>query len=476
MAVKTSTGWIKVDNSDENKVKYDINDTSAGYVADKFVAGTGITLEEGTGTDENKLKIVNSLDLSAYAKLDTTNQPFTGGSVASVTINSTPDSQGGIDASTQLMLHMDGANGGTTFVDSSQWGKAVTPTNMVTSTDNVKLGTAAAYGTGQLSLPTFDVYSPRDYDYTWDFWFYHAADSTIFSMTETADKRFLLYTTGGAIQFIYQYVYPKAFYATSAAGSIPLNQWSHIAIVRTVAGTLKMYVNGQSVAVTKNWGSYSNTMSYINAPLLVRCTGTGNYLDEVRFSTIARWTSDFVPPTRPYDSTPPVSTPGLILTGSGARTAKIYTDGNASDSIKIDDATGTRVTIAQTTGDTTFTGKVSAASLTATDLTASQITATDANKKLQSLAVATYPSLTELSYVKGLTSALQTQLDARLKLNQTTPQVITATDVTVTASDEIYYGDVSDGTKIKKDTVQGILDLVNLTPYATQEYAYFRSN
>jgi hypothetical protein len=47
-----------------------------------------------------------------------------------------------------------------------------------------------------------------------------------------------------------------------------------------------------------------------------------------------------------------------------------------------------------------------------------------------------------------------------LHLDQTTPQTITATDVTITATDEIYYGDVTDSTKIKKDTVQGILDLV----------------
>jgi len=50
------------------------------------------------------------------------------------------------------------------------------------------------------------------------------------------------------------------------------------------------------------------------------------------------------------------------------------------------------------------------ANLTLSGLTASELTATDANKKLQSLAVATYPSLTELSYIKGLTSAIQTQL------------------------------------------------------------------
>jgi hypothetical protein len=48
-----------------------------------------------------------------------------------------------------------------------------------------------------------------------------------------------------------------------------------------------------------------------------------------------------------------------------------------------------------------------------TGLTASQITATDASKNLQSLTTATYPSLTELSYVKGVTSAIQTQINAK---------------------------------------------------------------
>ena len=43
-------------------------------------------------------------------------------------------------------------------------------------------------------------------------------------------------------------------------------------------------------------------------------------------------------------------------------------------------------------------------------LTASEIVGTDASKNLVSLAVATYPSLTELAYVKGVTSAIQTQI------------------------------------------------------------------
>lgn len=46
----------------DEKVKYDASDPTAGYVADKFVAGYGITLGEGTGADENKLKITANFD------------------------------------------------------------------------------------------------------------------------------------------------------------------------------------------------------------------------------------------------------------------------------------------------------------------------------------------------------------------------------------------------------------------------------
>lgn len=44
-------------------------------------------------------------------------------------------------------------------------------------------------------------------------------------------------------------------------------------------------------------------------------------------------------------------------------------------------------------------------------LTASELVATDWDKKLSSLAVATYPSLAELAYVKGVTSWIQSQLN-----------------------------------------------------------------
>jgi len=53
-----------------------------------------------------------------------------------------------------------------------------------------------------------------------------------------------------------------------------------------------------------------------------------------------------------------------------------------------------------------------ATSITGSYLTASEILITNGSKQIVSAPVATYPSLLELTYVKGVTSAIQTQIDA----------------------------------------------------------------
>ena len=52
-------------------------------------------------------------------------------------------------------------------------------------------------------------------------------------------------------------------------------------------------------------------------------------------------------------------------------------------------------------------------SITGSYLTASEILITDGSKNIVSAAVATYPSLTELTYLKGVTSAIQTQINTK---------------------------------------------------------------
>lgn len=61
----------------------------------------------------------------------------------------------------------------------------------------------------------------------------------------------------------------------------------------------------------------------------------------------------------------------------------------------------------------TSTDTLSSGALNLSGLTASEMVITNGSKNLVSAAVATYPSLTELTYLKGVTSALQTQINAK---------------------------------------------------------------
>jgi hypothetical protein len=63
-------------NTDE-KVKYDAEDPTAGYVADKIIAGDGISVAEGSGGDENKLVITNSDRHDAVTVTDSAEIDFT---------------------------------------------------------------------------------------------------------------------------------------------------------------------------------------------------------------------------------------------------------------------------------------------------------------------------------------------------------------------------------------------------------------
>lgn len=75
------------------------------------------------------------------------------------------------------------------------------------------------------------------------------------------------------------------------------------------------------------------------------------------------------------------------------------------------------------------------AGLNLSGLTASQLLATDGSKNLQSLTTATYPSLTEISYVKGVTSAIQTQLNAKQALNARLTAITGLTNGSIVAID-----------------------------------------
>lgn len=96
----------------------------------------------------------------------------------------------------------------------------------------------------------------------------------------------------------------------------------------------------------------------------------------------------------------------------------------SSQTLAINAAVSTPYTLA-VTGVATFT-----AAPVVSSVTASQILASGASKEVVSLSTATYPSLVELAYVKGVTSAVQTQFNLKADLISpvfTTPNIGSAT-------------------------------------------------
>jgi hypothetical protein len=82
----------------------------------------------------------------------------------------------GNDSFTKILLHMDGANGGTTFTDANVGGSAHTWTanSATTSTGTLKFGTASencGAGVGWIDTPDSADFTLGSGDFTIDFWF-----------------------------------------------------------------------------------------------------------------------------------------------------------------------------------------------------------------------------------------------------------------------------------------------------------------
>lgn len=121
-----------------------------------------------------------------------------------------------------------------------------------------------------------------------------------------------------------------------------------------------------------------------------------------------------------------VSTQPQITTNSSKGAVQVKQGSGADTDKIIEGLNGSGVTTFSVNGN----GTVNSASETA-----NRIASFDASKNIKSLDTATYPSLTELSYVKGVTSAIQTQLDAK----KDTFTLTTVTNVFNPADAVTYY-------------------------------------
>lgn len=245
----------------------------------------------------------------------------TGATASSTTVSGTGDSAGvvlqntgGADANTKLHLHANGANGSTTFTDSSSNNYTVTPgADAKISTAQYKFGSSSALfdGTGDyLSLADSDDWNFGTGDMTLDFWVRFNTISgtsiTLFEQELNNGSRwafnYIPVPTSGALR-IYSSI-TSEYYDFAWVPST--DTWYHVAFVNT-SGSFKAFVDGTQVGTSNpefNLPDINATLGIGRSTFASTLDGALNgYLDEIRVSKgIARWTTNFTPPANEYGS------------------------------------------------------------------------------------------------------------------------------------------------------------------------------
>jgi len=191
------------------------------------------------------------------------------------------------------------------------------------SSDYIQAPAASvARGTGDYTIETWVYYHslPNTYNQIWD---------TRTGATPTDD--FLQIQSNGGLRWRNNGI------GTTAAGTIKVNQWHHVAQCRS-SGTVKTYVDGVEKASNTNTASLSHgaVLSIGGAPLDNGSWSNANFADFRVVLGTAVYTSAFTPPTAPLTAITNTSLlvqstdAGIIDKAQGAHTIKLVGDTKSS--------------------------------------------------------------------------------------------------------------------------------------------------
>jgi hypothetical protein len=211
-----------------------------------------------------------------------------------------------------LLCHMEGANGGATFTDSSSSAKTITVlTGTTNSNTQVKFGSTSCFITGSdsggLSLASSADFGFGAGDFTIEAWCYAtnvtSRLNTIFDCRLSGATGVQLFIGGGAYTVAASSIGCSSNTGILATGTgVSANTWLHCALTRS-GTTLRGFVGGaQAFSVTDSRTYASSAAVYIGRdPNGTSLQGFGGYLDDVRVTKgVARYTANFTPPTAAF--------------------------------------------------------------------------------------------------------------------------------------------------------------------------------
>lgn len=233
-----------------------------------------------------------------------------------------------------LLLHMDGANGSTTFTDNSPTPKTVTAlSSAAISTAQSKFGGASLGLTGGfLSVENSAGLDTSTGDFTIEFWLRPTsldATAILFNKASgtSAGYPYQAYVSaaGGVVFRSYDLPEVLRFSIATAGGLVAVGAWTHLAFVR-FGSTFTVYVNG----VASGSASYSGALPVNAFPMSIGAYSTGpfplyGHIDEFRFTKgVARYTANFTPPTEafPGDASLTYSLSGTVTGSTGFPVAR----------------------------------------------------------------------------------------------------------------------------------------------------------
>jgi hypothetical protein len=222
---------------------------------------------------------------------------------------------------TSLLLHMDGAEGGTSFTDNSANGLTVTSSSVTTTSTGAKSGFGQAgdfpgSSSSALTIPGSSVFNFGTGNFTIEFWFNipAGASGSPYGKTFVSNENnvwsagaFSLYALASSTQF------RPSFWINEFSGSVPIlipssgdyrdGSWHHFAIVRN-GSAFAMYIDGSLAASGTHSGNCgSSTRNLMIGDNLANNGGDRNFLgklDDLRITKYARYTSAFTPPASAF--------------------------------------------------------------------------------------------------------------------------------------------------------------------------------